>query len=305
MLTVADLTPIEMNARLAGGGLTIAVNPFHVRLHSKIAGVAEAMRTMYADYVVIDDDELTDFQVSIGRGRGLRRFFGKPQSRFLFDGMEPFKPLPLAHAYPSFEWGVNWCVANHSHQYLIIHAAVVERGGRVAILAAPSGSGKSTLCAGLVNRGWRLFSDELALIEVATGAIVPFPRPVCLKNESIDVIKGFAPQAEFGRLVPDTRKGTITHMRAPSDSVHRSLETGLPGWILFPRFEANEQTRLLPMSKARAGYALAENAFNFSTLGEDGFSVVSRLVDASDAYELDYGDLTDATRLLTEMADSA
>lgn len=305
MSTVADLNLSELRALLSGDGLTLAIHPFVVRVNSSITGVADAMGKLYADYEVTDSDTFADFHVELAPGRGLRRLLGKRQSRFLFDGSEPFKPLPMSQAYPSFEWGLNWCVANHCHQYLIVHAAVAERGGRAAILAAPPGSGKSTLCAGLVHRGWRLFSDELALIDATTGDIVPIPRPVCLKNESIRVIGEFAPAAEFGPLVRDTRKGTVTHMRAPTDSVRKSQVPAQPGWIIFPRFESGIKTGLRPLSKARAGHFIAGNAFNFSTLGESGFATVNGLIEASDAFELDYGDLADATRLLSEMADTA
>ena len=113
-----------------------------------------------------------------------------------------FNPLPAEQAFPLLEWGLNWCVATQCHQYLILHAAVLERGGRALIMPAPPGSGKSTLCAALVARGWRLFSDELALIEIGGGQIVPLPRPISLKNESIDrIISGFWPEGgdERGR----------------------------------------------------------------------------------------------------------
>ena len=57
----------------------------------------------------------------------------------------------------------------HAHQYLIIHAAVVEKNGLAAILPAPPGSGKGTLTAGSVLSGWRLLSDELTLIDRLSG----------------------------------------------------------------------------------------------------------------------------------------
>lgn len=304
MLTVADLTRPQLRARLLDNKLAIAIPPFVVRLRSPIPVLAEALHCLYRDYAVVADTEFADFHVTLAHGSGLRRVIGPGQSRFLFDGTAPFKPLPAGQAYPSFEWGLNWCVANHCHQFLIIHAAVVERDGRAAILAAPPGSGKSTLCAGLVNRGWRLFSDELALIDTASGDLIAFPRPICLKNASIDVIRAFAPAAEFGPMVPDTRKGNIAHMRPSRNDVSLANVRALPAWIIFPRFQSGATTRLRPMSKATAGWSLANNAFNFSILGETGFDAMTRVVDACAAFELDYGDLEAAADLFAGLANS-
>lgn len=305
MSTVAALTRPELGARLAGDGVALGISPFVVRLRSPIAVLADAVASLYADYQVLDDADFADFHVMVDRGIGLRRFVGAPQSRFLFDGMAPFKPLPAAQAYPSFEWGLNWCVANHCHQFLVIHAAVVERDGRAAILAAPPGSGKSTLCAGLVHRGWRLFSDELALIDTTTRELIAFPRPVCLKNVSVDVIGAFAPAAKFGPLVRDTRKGSVTHLRPSRNDVELANRPARPAWIVLPRYQAGVETRLWPMPKAQAGLSLAGNAFNFSSLGETGFATLTATVDACDAYELDYGDLADATDIFDQLSHSA
>ena len=305
MSTVAALTRLELRTRLGGDGLALDMPPFVVHLRSPIALLADALQGLYADYGVLDEPDFADFHVTVAQGAGLRRFVGAAQSRFLFDGTAPFKPLPAAQAYPSFEWGLNWCVANHCHQFLVIHAAVVERDGRAAILAAPPGSGKSTLCAGLVNRGWRLFSDELALIDTASGDLIAFPRPICLKNESIDVLRVFAPEARFGPHVHDTRKGSVAHVRPSHRDVELAHRPARPAWVIFPRYQAGVDTRLHPMPLARAGWALANNAFNFSTLGETGFAALTRAVAGCTAYELDYGDLETATGLFDQLSRGA
>ena len=95
----------------------------------------------------------------------------------------------------------------HAHHYLLLHSAVIEREGCAVIMPAPPGSGKSTLCAGLVHRGWRLLSDELALISLTDTSITPLGRPISLKNQSIDVIKEYVPGAIFNRVTHDTSKG--------------------------------------------------------------------------------------------------
>jgi hypothetical protein len=44
----------------------------------------------------------------------------------------------------------------------------------------------------------------LALLDPQHGHAVALPRPISLKNESIDLIRSFAPQATFGPVVHET-----------------------------------------------------------------------------------------------------
>lgn len=45
------------------------------------------------------------------------------------------------------------------------------------MLVGTTGAGKSTLCAALCADGWRLLSDEMALIEPDTGRLRGMGRP--------------------------------------------------------------------------------------------------------------------------------
>jgi HprK-related kinase A len=116
-----------------------------------------------------------------------RRGFGDGigVASFSIDDEIPFTPLPFDEAVAMLEWCLNWCIESRAHQYLIIHAAIVEKHGSACVLPAPPASGKSTLTAGLASRGWRLLSDELTLIDPMSGFAVPIARPIGLKNESI------------------------------------------------------------------------------------------------------------------------
>lgn len=305
MLTVGSLGRRELGARLRGPGLRLQTGPFVTCIRSTLAPLIDGLGAMYADYPVLDDGALADFHVRLSGSRGLRRLV-RPQVHFHYDGMAPFQPLPLAQVFPMFEWAMNWCVSSQAHSWLVIHAAVIEKGGCAAILPAPPGSGKSTLCAALVNRGWRLLSDELTLVRLDDGRIDPLPRPVSLKNASIDIIRDYAPQAAFTRPVADTVKGTVAHMRASSDSVARALEPAQPAWIVFPQWRHNAPAALQAVPQARAHMRLAENAFNYSLLGEAGFQAVARLVGQARTFDFSYGRLDDAVavfeRLLEEEA---
>jgi HprK-related kinase A len=293
MLTVAALGRQALAARLRGPGLRLQTGPFIARVRSPLPALAVALGRMYADHPVLDEKTVADFDVLLRAPRGLRRLV-RPQVYFHYDGMQPFQPLPLAQLYPMFEWAMNWCVSSHAHSWLVIHAAVVEKQGKAVILPAPPGSGKSTLCAALVARGWRLLSDELTLVRLDDGRIDPVPRPVSLKNGSIEVIRAWAPQAQLSPPVADTLKGTVAHMRAPSDSVARASEAATPAWIVFPKWRAGAPADLVPVAQARAHVRLAENAFNYSLLGAAGFNAAARLVDSTRTFDFSYGALEDA-----------
>jgi len=300
-LIVADLSYRELEQRLAGPGLRLRTGPLVSLIRSRLPAVVRGISLLYAEYPTDDAGGFADFRVQVDRPRNLRRWL-QPQAHFFSDGSVPFKPLPLDQAFPMLEWGLNWCVSSHCHQYLMFHAAVVEKSGRALILPAPPGSGKSTLCAGLVNRGWRLLSDELALIETGSGRVVPLPRPVSLKNASIDVIRVFAPGVAISRPVHDTAKGSVAHMRAPSDSVGRALETARPGWIVIPRYEAGLAAALIPLSRARGLMRMADNAFNYSVHGRGGYQVLAQIIDQCSCYEFGYGDLEEAAAVFNDLA---
>lgn len=304
-MKLLQLPPAELRRQLADGGLWLRTGPFSVRLRSRIPRVAEGLAQLYGQFEVRSSHEaFADFHVSVNPPRGLRRWI-RPQVCFAFDDRPPFKPLPYDQAFPMLEWGLNWCVSTQAHHYLIIHAAVVEKNGRAAILPAPPGSGKSTLTAGLVLSGWRLLSDELTLIDRATGLIQPLPRPVSLKNESIDVIRRFDPAVYINRASHDTVKGTVAHMRPPRDSVLRQHEAARPGWVIFPRWQAGAATGFTPRSQAQTFMFLAQNAFNYSHLGADGFRVGSALIDQVACFDFAYSDLHEAVAAFDRLAAQA
>lgn len=292
-LIVSELSPAALRDRLENPGIFLRTGAFVTHLKTAIPSVAEGVGLLYTDYPLLEKADFADFHVSLAPPPNLRRWF-RPQVMFSSDGNAPFKPLPLDQAFPMLEWGLNWCVSTHAHGYLIIHAAVIEKDGHAAILPAPPGSGKSTLCAALVNRGWRLLSDELTLIRISDGHITPNPRPVSLKNQSIAIIRQFAPGATFSREVSDTIKGTVAHMKPPAHSVAHALEPARPGWIIFPKYQADADIRLEPLSRSRAFMRIADNAFNYSLLGVKGFETLAGLVDASRCHEFTYSVLDEA-----------
>ena len=301
-MKLSDLTPGEIAHALAGPGLPLRTGRFTTRIRTRIPSAVEGIRTLYADHLLAEDKGFADFHVRLLRPANIRRWY-RPQVLFAFDDFTPFKPLPYDHAFPMLEWGLNWCVASHAHWYLILHAAVVGKGGFAAILPAPPGSGKSTLCAALINRGWRLLSDELTLIDPHSGQIHALARPVSLKNASIGIMRAFAPEAVFGPLAKDTAKGTVSHMKPPRDSIIRALEPATPRWVVFPKYQPDSPPVLAHHPKGHALLQFAENAFNYSVLGALGYETLSNLIRRCDCFDFTYSRLDDAIATFDQLAE--
>lgn len=274
--------------------------PLSVRVSSKLDQVLVGIRYLYSDYAVLDDDSFYDFRVELDCPISWRHWV-RPKVTFRCDDQTPFEPLPATQAFALLEWGLNWCFTNNRLHMLLVHAAVVETDGAALVLPGEPGSGKSTLCAALVHRGWRLLSDELGVFDLRTALLHPFPRPISLKNASIDLIRHLDSTAVFGPVARDTVKGTVAHLRPPQSSVERAALSAQPRWIVFPRYASGSPTRIEALPPARVFMNLAENSFNYALHGAAGFDCLSAIVDGSRGYAMDHANLDEALTAIDEL----
>src|SRR5574343_373446 len=208
--------------------------------------------------------------------------------------------MEVDHAHAMFEWGLNWVVASHHHEHLVVHSAVVEYQGIGIIFPASSGSGKSTLVAELALSGWNLLSDELTLIGDQADVISLF-RPISLKNDAIEVIRQRFPQAVFGPVADNTHKGKVAHVVPEMKSGLDDLQRVPVRLIIFPKWRQGSELSLKPLASVPAAMRLIEQAFNYSILGVVGFDRLVTLVQSATAWELEYSDLDSARAALTKL----
>ncbi len=303
-MTAGDLPAETFASRIAADGVVLRIPPITVRVRSDLRAFALQLYDVYRDHALVADAHFADVDIRILRVRDLRPWRSK-EANFIVDGTTPFDPFPIQHALPTFEWGLNWVFAQRTNMWLLLHAAAVERDGKALLLPAYPGGGKSTLAASLASRDWRLLSDEFAVVTDERGTVLPFARPPAIKNAAIDVLRAFAPEASFGPVIPNTRKGTVAHMRVPRASLELGDAAATIGMIAFPEFQAGAAVSVIRVGEADAFMRLAVHSFNYEVLGARGFHMVGGLVKSCPCHVIRYGDLADAHAAVHRLARAA
>jgi HprK-related kinase A len=300
-VTLGELAPTDVRARLGGTGLPLRVGPLVVRLQTRLPTVADYLQSHYAGFALHAGGG-SHFTIGVHPARGVRRWV-RPQALFECDGRVAFRPLPAALGPALVEWGFNWCVARRVNHLLVVHSAVVSRGGRAVLLPAPPESGKSTLCAALVGHGWQLGSDEFALIEPKTATVLALPRPISLKNASIELIAArWSGRPRFGPEVTNLEGARLRYLAPPDDSIEDERRPRYPAWVVIPSYQHGAAMDLEPLTRARMLTHLADSSYNFNIFGRQGFDCLASILDRAQAFRLTYSNIDEALALFDRLA---
>ncbi len=276
----------------------LRVGPRSVRVGSDWSAPIRQLQQLYRGYPD-GGDGVADYTVRLEATHFWRRFL-RPSVAIRGDHQLPDAlPLPLSQGLLAAEMAMNLQMALGERELLLLHASTVEKDGKALLMTGESGSGKSTLSALLAERGWRFLGDEFALLDPQNGMVVPFPRPVSLKNESIALMAANLPLARFGPVIAGTPKGTIRHLVPPQNSLDQMAIPATPALLLFPRFGHAKATREL--GKAEAFLRLTQASTNYVALGERGFNALTGLVNRLPMQAIDYPDTNSAIALVEEL----
>lgn len=276
---------------------TVRVGPIGFRVGSEWRTPIEQLNALYSDYPPLEG--VPDFTVRLEPVRPWRRWV-RPAVSIAGDYAIPdAAPLPLAQGLLAAEMAMNLQMALGQRKFLLLHAAAAERDGRAIIMTGESGAGKSTLVALLQRRGWRLMADEFVLVDPSTGLVVPFPRPISMKNAAIAVAAAALPGARFGPLLSGTPKGDIRHLVPNHAALAAMDEAAEPALLLFPRFGLPAEQR--PVGAGEAFVRLTQASTNYVGLGEAGFTALTRLVNGVTRMAIDYPDADTAAALIEAM----
>ena len=131
--------------------------------------------------------------------------------------------------------------------FVDLHAASLVRDGAGLVLPGGSKSGKTTLALGLVEQGWRLYSDDIAPIDKTTGRIQPFHKPLGIRD--LATWQTFSDRWEPPPWPPPARGSLL--IPATVLPLERAPETEARD-ILFTSFGDTGRTPIEPMTEAEA-----------------------------------------------------
>ncbi len=195
---------------------------------------------------------------------------------------------------------MNWVIAAHDYNHLIIHSSVLVKGDSAILFPASPGSGKSTLTTFLGLSGWQVFSDEMAIIDLQTLTVKPLFRPACIKNESIELVKEWFPDAVMTPACHDTTKGTVAHVKIHSWEQYCQFSPAEIRGVVFPEYKSNVELEIYTLSQLQVFESFTQHAFNYHVMAEAGFNAASNIVKNVKAFELKYNDLGFLSEFLEE-----
>lgn len=308
---ISPETGAQVMRDLNRGTLKFKVGPLVARIGTSYPLLQRDFLDIYSGYPLAGPEEFVHFNLKVDPVSLLRRWF---RPKIIADGgfiASPFVPLRGDLAILALEMGLNWQVGTRSDQFLIFHSGVVARDpepgeegpSRAVLMAGESGAGKSTLTAGLAYSGWRLFSDEFGLLDTADLQLYPYPRPVSLKNESIEVMMARLGEDVFSRPFLDTLKGTIRYLKAPAESLINGHKPARLDLVLFPRYVEGSSGEINEFTGAEAFAMLRGASVNCDRVGRAAFDALSALTERCKVYGLQYGSMDMAIGMVEALMD--
>jgi hypothetical protein len=186
------------------------------------------------------------------------------------------------------------CIAESATGHAL-HAAALgtDRGG--ILMPGKSGSGKSTLTAWLVSRGCNYLTDELVLLTGQPARLLPFTRPISIKDGSREVLASFFTGVPRG-MISGTNGCMVAHRL-----LHTFVQATPPAaLILFPRYLEGAETDLQEISPARACAGLIECFVNARNIEGHGIGDLARLTRNTPAWSLTYSSFSGLYSLLQQ-----
>ena len=208
----------------------------------------------------------------------------------------------VVHLIPCLERLVLFRVLEKSKHLFQIHAGAVEREGKALLLPALAGSGKTLLTLGLVNKGFKFLSDDVALVDPDSAFLRPLPMS--------PVVKGYA--FSFLSALDLSVGADIYRNPLNGESLYYFDLTdispdpvGVPSpvrFVFFPCHDSAVGSLLRPVSRAEAAARMIQNSLNFEPSANRFIDLATRLVGKAECFDLRFKHIGEGLNMIEEAA---
>ncbi len=202
-------------------------------------------------------------------------------------------------------WQISSDTVDLAQDFLLIHAgAVVGPSGDGVLILGESGSGKTTLVAALVQEGFGYLSDEAAAIELDTGLVHPWPRPLGFKRGARSLARFeplfSSPGVESGRPAGGE---SADELHVPIDDIRQGAvaEPCRVRHVIDHVYEPGASTRLEPLPQSAALVRMGSAAPRLRREGDRGLEVLADVARGAIAHTLISGDLEQSVVAVGEL----
>jgi hypothetical protein len=196
-------------------------------------------------------------------------------------------------------------VLYEGRDFVVVHGALVSRGGRGLLVCGPAGAGKSTLACALWQRGFQLHGDDAATLDLEGRQAQAAPRRVALRASSLSILgDGLAAQLETAPASEPTAEGLMFHVVARDEIPPGPVR--LAACIFLARRGAGPARDLLtPLVAAHAALALLPYLNAASRLDETVMGRIASFAADVPAFDLARAPLDEMATAVTGLTDEA
>ena len=283
--------------------LQFKIGDIRVCMRSELPDVLDDYAALYRSYR--RDDYVADRSVIQTQVRhGSRSVPGRRRYDVCIDGEVYRSNQRRLEVLPYVEWGINARVIATRSDYLQLHAASLVRDGVGVVLPGIPGAGKSTLAAALLSRGWQYMCDEFALINTKTLRLHPFPKALCIKAGSFEVVRQLNLRLWHDRSYVKFMKGKVGYISS-SDMGMGAIASASPiRFVIFPKYTGQSEPHLRAVTRTQSAIALASQALNRHVFGHRTMSILCNIVRDAECFALESGPIKKTCDLLESLVTS-